>query len=641
MAVRSDSDLSYRLQRNLSICSAAGVLLVSVMVALISIIPLYTKLKASQEQDLQSNLSTRLLAVNQSLDRTIDIANQISARTRAYQLLDGYQSGQVSFTELKTFTINVFSDAMKETALLKGISRFDGSNHLIAKVGMPVPASARAQLKMEDLGGVSITGPIALDGKLHLVITTTILSEARRQIGHDITIFDLSEFQKIASDYSGLGDTGEMVLAYDGNGDVEFFFPRRNGRQVLFQRPSGTQDPPLMTLLKLAIAQDKTELIHHSGQVITVTPVPGTNWAIALVINSQELYASVNQDLIVVGLLVLGLSGVATTGIIVLFRPLIKRVIDADELAKEVVAKTLAFEELKQAQLQLVQAEKMSSLGQLVAGIAHEINNPMNFIHGNLFHLKSSSENLLEISHFLLNQYPSVPPDIEDKLEDLDYEYIKGDLPDLIRSMQVGSKRIREIVLSLRNFSRLDESNLKPVDIHEGIDSTLLLLQNRIKPRPDYPKIEVVKVYGDLPEVECYASQLNQVFMNLLVNAIDALESCIANYRSQGIQMCEPMITITTLMSDNQCVLIKIADNGSGIPEEVYRRLFEPFFTTKPAGKGTGLGLSISQQIIQDNHGGRLYCHTQPQKGTEFIVELPLRQGNHHPSEKYPGTPAA
>jgi two-component system NtrC family sensor kinase len=277
------------------------------------------------------------------------------------------------------------------------------------------------------------------------------------------------------------------------------------------------------------------------------------------------------------------------------------------------------MEDLKQTQMKLIQSEKMSTLGQLVAGVAHEINNPVNFIYGNLGPANDYGQDLLELIAVVCQEYPELSPAVKEKMEDIELEFIEEDLPRLLKSMKVGAERIRDIVLSLRNFSRLDEAEMKPVDIHEGIDSTLLILRNRLKARPDFPEIKVIKDYGKLPEVECYASQLNQVFMNLLSNAIDALEDTSNSDRNKT-----PTIRIHTQKRENTICII-IGDNGPGIAECDQDRLFDAFFTTKPIGKGTGLGLAISYQIIVEKHGGTIRCESVKDEGTQFSIELPVR----------------
>lgn len=273
--------------------------------------------------------------------------------------------------------------------------------------------------------------------------------------------------------------------------------------------------------------------------------------------------------------------------------------------------------ELQQTQTKMIQSEKMSSLGQLVAGVAHEINNPVNFISGNLTHAKEYTSDLLHLVQLYQQHYPEPIVEIQDAIEDVDLEFLIGDLPKLLVSMGIGAERIQKIVLSLRNFSRMDEAEQKAVDIHEGIDSTLIILQNRCKAKGDQHDINVVKDYGKLPLVSCYPGQLNQVFMNILSNAIDALESS---------QPLAPEIRIRTEPVGSDRILIKIADNGSGVPLAVQSRLFDPFFTTKPVGKGTGLGLSISYQIVVEKHQGQLSCSSTPEQGTEFQIEIPIHQ---------------
>jgi len=284
------------------------------------------------------------------------------------------------------------------------------------------------------------------------------------------------------------------------------------------------------------------------------------------------------------------------------------------------------LQELRHAQTQLVQSEKMSSLGQLVAGVAHEINNPVNFIHGNLHHATQYTQDLLGLLRLYQEHDPAPTAAIQTVTEDIDLEFLREDLPKLLVSMQVGADRIREIVQSLRSFSRLDEAEVKDVDIHEGIDSTLMILHNRLKSKPDYPAIQVVKNYGDLPKIECYAGQLNQVFMNILSNAIDVLDEQ-NQQRSPAEVIDRPsLITIQTSVVGRDSVTIQIADNGPGISEAVQNRLFDPFFTTKAVGKGTGMGMSISHQIVTERHKGTLTCDSSPRQGAAFVIEIPIRQ---------------
>lgn len=274
------------------------------------------------------------------------------------------------------------------------------------------------------------------------------------------------------------------------------------------------------------------------------------------------------------------------------------------------------LDELHKTQSQLIQTEKMSSLGQMIAGIAHEINNPVSFIYGNLTHAKEYTQDLLGLLELYQQHLPNPPAVIQEKIEIIELDFIKQDFIKTLNSMQIGSERITEIVLSLRNFSRLDEAEYKQADIHAGIDSTLMILEHRLKPQNNYPRIEVIKQYSDLPQIECYAGQLNQVFMNILANAIDALnESKIA----------QPKIIISTQTIDNKQIQINITDNALGIPIDIQQKLFDPFFTTKPPGKGTGLGLSISYQIITEKHGGCIECISELGVGTTFAINIPYK----------------
>ncbi|MGF1499931.1 MAG: response regulator [Elainellaceae cyanobacterium] len=285
-----------------------------------------------------------------------------------------------------------------------------------------------------------------------------------------------------------------------------------------------------------------------------------------------------------------------------------------------------ALKELQQAQIQIIQSEKMSSLGQLVAGVAHEINNPINFIYGNLSHVRNYAHDLLSFIQVFQAHYPEPVPQMQAKTKEIDLEFLQKDFYKTLESMRIGTDRIRQIVLSLRNFSRMDEAEFKATDLHEGIDSTLMILQHRLKASPEHSAIEVIQNYSSLPLVECYPGQLNQVFMNILANAIDALEESSAEQTFQENSDSSGRISIRTSVVNYDWVEIAIADNGPGIPEDVKERIFDPFFTTKPIGKGTGMGLSISYQIITEKHGGKLECFSKPNQGTEFVIQIPIQQ---------------
>ncbi|MDX2215025.1 MAG: ATP-binding protein [Oculatellaceae cyanobacterium bins.114] len=305
-----------------------------------------------------------------------------------------------------------------------------------------------------------------------------------------------------------------------------------------------------------------------------------------------------------------------------------------EALEQRVEERTVALKEalnnLQQTQAQLVQTEKMSSLGLMIAGIAHEINNPVNFIHGNLCHAHQYTRDLLELVDFCEKHCINSFPGLEDQMDAIDLDFIREDLPKLLNSMQLGADRIREIVKSLRVFSRLDEAEVKEVDIHEGIDSTLMILHSRLRAKPGYAAIEVIREYGQLPLVQCYAGQLNQVFMNLLTNSIDALHQQNREQERNAGKTSLSHIRIRTEAINAAWVAIHIIDNGAGMSEQVRSKLFDPFFTTKPVGQGTGLGLSISYQIIVEKHGGKLYCHSAPGQGAEFVIEIPVKACLNH-----------
>jgi predicted ATPase/signal transduction histidine kinase len=283
-----------------------------------------------------------------------------------------------------------------------------------------------------------------------------------------------------------------------------------------------------------------------------------------------------------------------------------------------------AIDRLQQTQLQLVQSEKMSALGNLVAGVAHEINNPIGFIAGNIDPAKEYVKDLCGLLDLYQEKFPHPGQDIEDEIEAIDLEYLRQDLPKLIESMKLGVERIRNISTSLRTFSRSDKDYKVLFNIHEGIDSTLLILKHRLKANEDRPEINIIKHYGSIPQVECFPGQLNQVFMNLLANAIDALEESNRERGLEKITANPNCITIQTAMKDKQHIIIRIADNGIGMTEQVKQSAFDYLFTTKAVGHGTGLGLAIVRQIIVERHGGTIEVNSVLGQGAEFAISLPI-----------------
>ena len=278
-------------------------------------------------------------------------------------------------------------------------------------------------------------------------------------------------------------------------------------------------------------------------------------------------------------------------------------------------------QELKDTQEQLIQTEKLSSLGLMLAGLAHEINNPVNFIYGNIAHINAYITDLLELINLYQEFYPHPDSVINNHIETIELDFILEDLPKLLSSMKIGAEHLREVVISLKNFSRTEENTMNLTDIHGGIDSILLILQHRLKSVAEKPEIIIIKEYcRDLPLVECYSGLLNQVIMNIIVNAIEVLEETTK-------PTIKPTIRISTeILPKNNAIAIRIYDNGPGIAENIKSKLFDPFFTTKPVGKGTGLGLSISYQIIVEKHKGSLRCISEIDKGTEFLMQIPIRQ---------------
>ena len=272
-----------------------------------------------------------------------------------------------------------------------------------------------------------------------------------------------------------------------------------------------------------------------------------------------------------------------------------------------------------QAQNQLLQNEKLLSLGQMVSGIAHEINNPVSLITGNISHATEYTQDILEILRLYTKKYPEPDPEIQDLIEELDLEYLMDDLPHVLKAMTMGASRIRKLVQSLRNFYSTDDAERKIINLQTSLDDILLILQGRLKGKQGQP-IEVIKDYGALPSVECYPGQLNQVFMNILNNSIDALDIL----REKDPKFAPKIWIATESVTPESQVKIRIKDNGTGIPETIQTQIFKPFFTTKDPGKGTGFGLSVSHSIIAENHGGTIQCYSEIGQGSEFMIKIPI-----------------
>ena len=612
-----------RLQRSLIVYSTLGIFSISLVVASISVFPLYHQLRKGEEKNLRSALHAKALTINEFLSRAKDITVQIASRTQARKMLIDYNQRKISSKVAVQKITKFLTDALNQSQDVVGISRITQDNELLVQIGLPIPSEFKPQLPLQSKDAV-VSAPILLAGKFYLVVTKPILNSTGKQAGADIVLFKASGLQKILQKNVGLGKTSKMILGTANKDQAQLFFSLRN---------SNNQSEPRM--LKTAISQaasGKNGLLYEEesllkSKIIVFESLINNKWGLAIKVDSQELYASVHKQLLIIGIMIVLLSGLGTSGMALLLRPLSGQVlIHTDELEQQVQEKTVAIEELKQTQAQLIQTEKMSSLGQLVAGVAHEINNPVNFIYGNLKYADEYIQNLLGLVELYQNTSTNSDTYIEEYIEEIELEFLKVDLPKLFYSMKEGANRIRDIVLSLKNFSRSDEAGMKLADLHEGIESTLLILQHRLKGKPDKPTIQVVKRYGELPEIECHVNQINQVFMNLLANAIDILDDYNQQHSPKECKPNSSTIVIHTELLESNQVVVRIADNGPGMTQTVRNRLFEPFFTTKPVGKGTGLGLSISYQIIVEQHGGKLWCDSTPEQGTEFTIQIPIRQ---------------
>jgi predicted ATPase/signal transduction histidine kinase/tRNA A-37 threonylcarbamoyl transferase component Bud32 len=503
------------------------------------------------------------------------------------------QSSHLSFVGSKTS----ISDSLDLGVVIKA------SQALSGEIEMEQLLSTLMQVVMENAGASKAALILSEDGKLELIVTAISSSSTATPISTQFPSISLESSDDVPITLMKyVKRTGEVFVVDDAK-TVDFL---TGDRYIIREQPKSLLCIPIINqakLLGILYLENNLTTGAFTRDRVEVLKLLTTQAAISL--ENAILYnnlAQANQSLEE-------------------YSHSLEEKVEArtQELHNKNQHLQQALQELQRTQTQLVQSEKMSSLGQMVAGIAHEINNPINFIHGNIAHASEYVNDLLDLLAVYQQEWPNPSELVEEKAAEIDVDFLAKDLPKILDSMKVGSSRIRNIVLGLRNFSRLDESEMKAVDIHEGIDNTLMILQHRLKEKNDSPEIEVIKEYGTIPEISCYAGQLNQVFMNILSNAIDALED---NHE----QLTKPQICISTELIGSNTLRIRIADNGSGISEAVRQKIFDPFFTTKPVGSGTGLGLSISYQVVVDKHQGQLTCDSTPGKGTEFMIEIPIQQ---------------
>ncbi|MBP0020124.1 MAG: sensor histidine kinase [Cyanobacteria bacterium SBLK] len=610
---------SRKLQRLLIIYSASGLFSLSAIVAAASIFPFSQQLKKNEERHLQLMLNSRTRTVDEFLLRAKDVALQITSRTRGRQLLEGYNKGEIERQETTEFTEKILTDALERTEDAIGITRLDNRENPIARVGRSIPKQFW-QIPSQQSQNARVSNPIELENNPYIIIGAPIINpQSRERVGTDIVLFKVDSLQQIIQNYTRSGETGEIILGTVDRDRVEIFFPKQDAtEETLLDRDRA---------IRKAVEGQQTGLLRgKTRQSFAFEPVRETQWGLVAKVDDRKLYAVVNRQIKTVTIAIIFVSLLGTVGTILLIRPLTgKAIVGVDKLKKQVREKTFALQKLKQTQVQLIQQEKMATLGQLVAGVAHEINNPISFIYGNIDHARNHVEDLKNLIELYQHYYPQPESTIQENLEEIELEFIVEDLSNIFNSMEMGSERIRKIVLSLRNFSRLDEANMKKVDINEGLQSTLMILKSQCKATRDRPEIEIVTQYGKLPAIDCYPSLLNQVFLNLISNAIDAIEEKYQLEKYQ-FQKQSPIIKIVTEERHSKWIIIQIEDNGIGIEREVREKLFEPFFTTKTLGQGTGLGLSIAYSIIVEQHGGQLSCQSQPGEGCKFIIEIPIRQ---------------
>ncbi|MDJ1184314.1 sensor histidine kinase [Roseofilum casamattae] len=577
---------------------------------------LLDKLKNNAFQEVQGGVEAidRWIAKRKTEVETI--ANSPTAQTMDLDIIQPYLEQEAE--RIEPFNITVFFDR-------------EGRFYTSQRIGGN--AKDRLYLQRAMRGEVNVSDPLTSrsTGLRQIVIVAPIIPNwPENQIpeGAIAAPVPLKRLKTVIEQLSYGPDSYAFLLDSEGTPIIPdtlaaFEFPPQGPMSLL-----NSKNPVLQKLAERMVNRERgIELLPWPDRenYIAYIPVAEANWSIALVIPRNNI----EQALRPLDLLTLTIAGLVFTMIVLLWQVqnweqnrLRQEKEKADRTSAE-LSKTLT--ELKRTQSQLIQTEKMSSLGQLVAGIAHEFNNPISFIHGNLLHARSYFTDLIELVRCYQAYLNNPPEEIESQLEAMDWAFLQSDLPRLLTSMESGTQRVRKLVEGLRTFSSLDEDGRKLINLHEHLDMTLTLLSNRLHLNHQNREITLCKNYGDIPLIECYPGLLNQVFLNLLGNAIDTIDEMADQGKWVQEDSGRPEIAIRTRVLPPNWIEIEIADNGAGIPDTVGDRIFDPFFTTKPVGQGTGLGLATSYQIIVTQHEGELHYESSPDRGTKFYVRLPDR----------------
>jgi signal transduction histidine kinase/CheY-like chemotaxis protein len=584
----SEEVMQDRVRRSIVRSSALGILIIGVIVALVSILPLYSRLRSSQENSLIHAVTVRTMAVEEYLSRARDITLQITSRTQIRKKLENFNQGSISLAELRDFSGDKLVDAMKLSDEVVGITRLSTKGKPLVHIGLPLSTRYPWPIPPRDSREVQIHGPCLINGKYYFLVGAHIFSDGAVVVGTDIVLFKIDRLRRIVEDYTGLGKTGETMLGLMDGDHVHIFSPTRTKKDYAVDNVPG--DSPAGVAITRAANKNSgvATVADPSGKnvIIAYGPIYGSDWGIGVKMDARELYSPVNRQTVLIIVIILALILLGSYGIVLLIRPLTK------ELQKEHAGRRQAEEQKEKLELQLLQSQKLESVGRLAGGVAHDFNNLLSAILG--------------YSGMALKELPA---------DNLVWRHVK--------TIEEAGKKGATLIRQLLAFSRKQILRISLVNLNDIVQNLAKMLTVMIG---EDVALEL-KTSTPVRNVMADPGQIEQVLMNLAVNARDAMP-CGGRIiiETADVDLDADYARRHEGVTPGSYVLLSVTDTGEGMAKDVQEKIFEPFFTTKEIGKGTGLGLATVYGIIKQ-HNGHVWFYSEPDKGTTFKIYLPTAQG--------------